>query len=136
MQQLGIPPAQQKVLSREQDIFQQIIAWEKQRLDKLFKLGIKPQQIIFDPGIGFGKTPQQSIVLLKNIDRLRELETPLLIGHSRKSFLKSFADFSPTELDFETALLSYYLSAHSVDYLRVHNVELNARALRLAAEMR
>jgi 2-amino-4-hydroxy-6-hydroxymethyldihydropteridine diphosphokinase/dihydropteroate synthase len=135
MHSLSIPPSQQKVLDPTKDPCEQILNWMRERLDALLKYGIKSDQIIFDPGIGFSKTPQQSLTLLKNIEKLRALNMPLLIGHSRKSFLKPFGDTQPQERDLETALLSFYLGQHAVNYLRVHNVEFNARAMRILEKL-
>lgn len=134
MHSLSIPPSQQYVLSLEQDACEQVLAWSKNRLEKLFSFGIKPKQIILDVGIGFGKTPRQNLNLIKGIEKFRSLNTNLLVGHSRKSFLKLFGDTQPKERDFATALLSFYLSQRNVDYLRVHNTALNAQVLRIASE--
>jgi 2-amino-4-hydroxy-6-hydroxymethyldihydropteridine diphosphokinase / dihydropteroate synthase len=136
MHSLSIPPSQQYVLSLQQDACEQVLMWARQRLDKLLFLGVKPEKIIFDVGIGFSKTPRQSLQLIKEIEKFHSLEVALLVGHSRKLFLKLFGDTQPKERDFATALLSFYLTQHHVNYLRVHNVALNAQALRVGAEFK
>lgn len=134
MHNLGVPADKNKVLSSDPNICQQILEWAKQRFRQLIAAGVAPEQLIFDIGIGFGKTAQQSAFLLKNINYFRRLDCQLLVGHSRKSFLNLMTDKLGVERDIETALLSYQLAAHHVDYLRVHNVALNVRAVNMAAQ--
>lgn len=133
MHHLGIPPCANNTLSPSIDIFMQLKNWAKQRFRQLEAAKIDPERIIFDVGIGFGKTPQQSLNLLKNIQRLQMLNVPLLVGHSRKSFLNLLTSNPPEERDIETALFSYHLAQQQVDYLRVHNVAINAQALKIAS---
>ena len=140
MHNLGLPP-QARVLSDTQDTCFQIIVWAEKRLQKLLELGIKAERLIFDPGIGFGKTAKQSIEVLKNINQfqtlLQSLNVSLLIGHSRKSFMNVFTEKLFHERDLETSILSFYLASQPiVDYLRVHNVATNAQALKIAANLK
>ena len=72
--------------------------------------------------------------LIKDIHQFKELGVRLLVGHSRKSFLSLFTDCPPPDRDIETMVTSLYL-ANQVDYLRVHQVELSARALKMAAAL-
>lgn len=134
MHNLGVPSDKKRVLSSDSPICQQILKWAEQRFNVLISAGVAPEQLIFDIGIGFGKTAQQSALLLKNIPYFRSLGCALLVGHSRKSFLNLVTDKRGAESDLETALLSYQLVAHQVDYLRVHNVSLNARAVNMATQ--
>lgn len=106
-----------------------IKTWAMRKIESLVDMGIKAQNIILDPGIGFGKQYKQSLYILRHIDILQELCQSLgckiLVGHSRKGFLKSFNHASIEEKDTNTALISLYLSSKKVDYIRVHNVELH-----------
>ncbi len=90
--------------------------------------GLDLNNIVIDPGIGFGKSGLQSLELMRSVRRFRSKGHRVLIGHSRKRFLKSFSDFSSDELDIETVGASLNLCAQSVDILRVHNVEAHIRA--------
>lgn len=90
--------------------------------------GLELDNIIVDPGIGFGKSSLQSLELMRSIQRLRARGHRILIGHSRKRFLKSFSNYESPELDFETMGASLNLCAQSVDILRVHDVEAHTRA--------
>jgi 2-amino-4-hydroxy-6-hydroxymethyldihydropteridine diphosphokinase/dihydropteroate synthase len=132
MHNLGIPAQKNGVLASHPNICEQILDWTEQRFDELLDVGIDASQLIFDVGIGFGKTPQQSIFLLKNIEQFRRLNCPLLVGHSRKSFLNLITEKPFPDRDFETAMVSYQLAAQGVNYLRVHNVGLNAEAIAMA----
>ncbi|MEN9917038.1 MAG: 2-amino-4-hydroxy-6-hydroxymethyldihydropteridine pyrophosphokinae [Pseudomonadota bacterium] len=135
MHNLGVPAQKNVVLTSYPNICEQILNWTEQRFDELFDAGVDAKQLIFDVGIGFGKTAQQSIFLLKNIKQFRDLNCPLLVGHSRKSFLNLVTEKSFPDRDFETAMVSYQLAAQGVDYLRVHNVGLNAKAIAMATQL-
>lgn len=99
--------------------------WIHQKFSQLASAGISPDKIIFDPGIGFGKTTEQSRELIENAAELakisHKLGTKLLYGHSRKSFLGDNTD----ERDLETAQICAHLQVMGVDYARVHNVQLS-----------
>lgn len=134
MHNLGVPAQKNVVLPAYPDICEQILNWTEQRFDQLLSTGVDANQLIFDVGIGFGKTAQQSLFLLKNIEQFRCLNCPLLVGHSRKSFLNLITEKPFPDRDFETAMISYQLAAKQVDYLRVHNVGLNAKAIAMATQ--
>jgi dihydropteroate synthase len=88
-------------------------------------------RIIIDPGIGFGKTAEQSWALINRIAELKKLDVPLLVGHSRKSFLSRVTDAGAGQRDSATVLVSSYLAAKKVNYLRVHDIAGHAVMLRI-----
>ena len=135
MHNLGITVKKNRVLAAHPTICEQVLTWAELRFNQLLDAGVAPKQLIFDIGIGFGKTAQQSQFLLKNIKRFRQLNCPLLVGHSRKSFLNLITDKPFAERDFETAMISYQLALQGVEYLRVHNVRLNAEAVAMATQI-
>lgn len=90
--------------------------------------GLDLDKIVIDPGIGFGKSSLQALDLMRSVKRLRKFGHRVLIGHSRKRFLKAFSDLESSELDLETIGASLNLCAQSVDILRVHDVEAHTRA--------
>ena len=90
--------------------------------------GIEFDRIIIDPGVGFGKNSLQNLHLMRSIKELRAHGHRVMIGHSRKSFLKSFANFDSSSLDTETIGASLQMCSQSVDILRVHDVEAHTRA--------
>lgn len=80
--------------------------------------------VIFDVGIGFGKSINQNYELLKRINEFKSFNIPLLVGHSRKSFLSKTFELSTIEdLDEATVLTSAQLVKEGVNILRVHNVK-------------
>ncbi len=132
MHHLGIPANQAKTLDTNTDPLKTIYTWAENKIKNLEKIGIARQRIIFDPGIGFGKTAAQSFALIKNCDYFKSLELRLLVGHSRKRFFDLFTEKPFVERDIETAITSLAMSK-KVDYLRVHHVDMTARVFRLAA---
>jgi dihydropteroate synthase len=88
--------------------------------------------LAFDPGIGFGKTPEHNLQLLANVDRLRLENRPLVIGVSRKSFLGKLIGSS--EMDARLApgiAVTSLLRARGAEVFRVHDVKENVNALRV-----
>lgn len=133
MHHRSIPASRDHILPREQDPVKLVYEWGAKQLDKLEQAGIARERIIFDPGIGFGKVPEHSFLLIKHIDVLTKLGTRLLVGHSRKSFLSLFTHHPSSDRDIESLVNTLYLARKPIDYLRVHNVEVTARGLRVMA---
>lgn len=115
MHSLSVPADRNKVLPENADVIEEILNWVHTRLGYLESLGIAKERIIFDPGIGFGKTAQQSREIIRRIDAFKALGLPLFIGHSRKSFLEGNRDEA-------TLAVSRQLIAKHIDYLRIHDV--------------
>ena len=90
--------------------------------------GLNLDKIVVDPGIGFGKSSLQSLDLMRSVRELRQLGQQVLVGHSRKRFMRSFTNFPSEDLDFETIGASLNLCEQGVDILRIHNVESHKRA--------
>ncbi len=92
--------------------------------------GVPSSAIVIDPGIGFGKTPEHNLQLLRRAADLRALGYRLLIGHSRKSFIGALTSRPVSERDPETLALSLLLASRGcADIIRVHDVESHVRAL-------
>lgn len=121
---LGIPANPQIHISEKLDVINELKNWAIEKTEKLIEYGIKRNQIIFDLGIGFGKTPKQSILLLSHLEEFQDLNLPIYIGHSRKSFLNQFEPKTNIDKDSLTAVFSAKI-ANYCDYIRVHNVKLN-----------
>lgn len=136
MHNLGVPVSKSSMLSNKQDPTLLVYRWMEEHLNCLEKNGITRDRVIFDVGIGYGKTAEQSLELLKNISCFQDLKTKLLVGHSRKSFLQQFTPQPANERDLETLILSLSLANQNVDYLRIHNVELHARAFKVGAAIK
>ncbi|OQW53036.1 MAG: hypothetical protein A4S09_08015 [Proteobacteria bacterium SG_bin7] len=124
MHNLGIPANPNVFLPSDQDPVLVVKDWAKNQIETL---GIPKRRLIFDPGIGFGKGPKQSIEILRRIGEYKDLGVRILVGHSRKSFLRLFTMASnPKDRDTETLTVSKYLVNEGVDYIRVHDVVLHA----------
>ncbi len=135
MHHLGIPVNSNRILSLSEHPVDQVLRWAHKRLDDLVQQGIARERIIFDVGIGFGKNAVQCLELIKQIERFRELGTRLLVGHSRKIFLGQFTPKEFAERDIETTVVSLFLASQGVDYLRVHNVDMQARAFKVTRNL-
>ena len=90
--------------------------------------GVAAERIIIDPGIGFGKTTEHNIELLKRLSEFRSLNKPLLIGTSRKSFIGNILNLPVTERVEGTVATVCWAIAHGADIVRVHDVNANVRA--------
>ncbi len=136
MHQLGLPADKNLVLPADTDPGDALESWLDRQLILWDRAGIDHRRLIIDPGIGFGKTASQSLALLRQVDRLRRRGLRVLIGHSRKSYLRGFARDSREERDHATLGASLALCGQGVDVLRIHNVPLHAAAYRGWAHVR
>ncbi len=115
------------------DVVSEVADFFRQQYARALECGIDPMGIAFDPGIGFGKTLNHNLELLRNLARLRIGNRPLVIGVSRKSFLgKILNSTEPGARLAPTIALSALLRERGADVLRVHDVAANAAALRTA----
>jgi dihydropteroate synthase len=135
MHSLSIPADPKVTLPDDADPVAALLAFGYERVAALEAAGINRSRLIFDPGIGFGKTAAQSLEILRRAAELRVLGVPLLVGHSRKSFLKAFADGPPPMRDAATLAFSAYLMDRGVGYLRVHDVSGHAALRAIWREM-
>ncbi|MEW6595806.1 MAG: dihydropteroate synthase [Thermodesulfobacteriota bacterium] len=132
MHMLGTPKDMQ-VEPRYADVVAEILAFLAERIDWAASRGIRRENLIVDPGIGFGKSVEHNLSILKHLHRFRELGCPLLLGHSRKAFIGRVLGLEVAERDIPTAALAALAVLHGVDLLRVHNVPLTRQAVQLAA---
>jgi dihydropteroate synthase len=110
----------------------ELIADLQRALDRAAGLGVAWDDLIVDPGFGFGKTADHNLVLLRELDALRMLGRPILLGTSRKSTLGRVLDL-PAEDRLEATLATTALGiASGTDIVRVHDVQANLRAARMA----
>ena len=111
------------------DVVEEICEYFRERLETLVRGGIAAERIVLDPGIGFGKTAQHNLEILAHIARFHELGRPILIGHSRKRFLKKIIGRDVDESPFGTVGVSVALAQQHVDIVRVHDVAANRDAI-------
>jgi len=117
---------------RYEDVVAEVKAFLATRIEAAVAAGIGEEKIWVDPGIGFGKTLEHNLELLRRLGELRELGRPLVIGTSRKSFIGKI-DGSPVEERIGGSVATAVLAAaDGADVLRVHDVAETAQALRVA----
>lgn len=93
--------------------------------------GISRDRLLIDPGIGFGKTAEQNLTLLRRLDALHDLGCPIVVGASRKSFISAVSESPPSErLGGSLASVAWAIR-HRVQVVRVHDVAATAQFLRL-----
>ncbi len=114
-----------------QDVVKEIYAELENWISSAEHKGIDSDRIIIDPGIGFGKTIEQNLHILKHLDEFKRLNKPLLIGTSRKSFIGSLLDLPVTERVEGTLSTVCWSITHGVDIVRVHDVKSTSRAARI-----
>lgn len=117
---------------RYRDLIAEVIADLRAALDRAVRLGVPRDDLIVDPGFGFGKTPEQNLDLVRELGALRVLGRPILLGTSRKSTLGRVLDL-PVEERLEATLATTALGvAAGADLVRVHDVRANVRAARIS----
>jgi dihydropteroate synthase len=94
--------------------------------------GIRHEQIILDPGVGFGKSVTQNLELVNHLDEIKALGYPVLLGPSRKSFIGYTLDLPPEDRLEGTAAVCAIGIARGADILRVHDVEAMAQVARMS----
>lgn len=115
-----------------QDVVSKVLRFFQERLQTLTASGIARESICFDPGIGFGKTVQHNLELIRHLDRLILDDIPILLGVSRKSFIGKILDTeNPSERDWPTVALTAYGRGKGAMLHRVHAVRPNVEALRM-----
>lgn len=93
--------------------------------------GVKDEQIILDPGIGFAKSMEENMEALRHLDSFKAIGYPLLLGVSRKRVVGHVLDLPIAERDEGTGAITSYGITKGVDIVRVHNVRLNARIAKM-----
>jgi dihydropteroate synthase len=117
---------------RYADLVREVVADLRAALDRAIRLGVDRELLLVDPGFGFGKTPEQNLVLVRELGALRELGRPILLGTSRKSTIGRVLDL-PVEERLEGTLATTALGiAAGADIVRVHDVRPNVRVARVS----
>lgn len=125
-------PRTMQVHPTYKDVLHEVKTFLRESIDRAQASGIKKEKIIIDPGIGFGKRLKDNLTLINNLHVLKELDQPILIGVSRKSFIGTILD-SPPQERLDGTIASAILSVvHGAAILRVHDVASVKRAVRVA----
>jgi dihydropteroate synthase len=131
----GNPETMQKKIHYE-SLFSEIIQYLKDSIQRAESAGVDPEQIIIDPGIGFGKTVEDNLLILKNLQEFKILGKPLLLGTSRKSFIGKILNADVTERlegTLSTVVVGVLNGAHII---RCHDVIQAKRAIAIADAVR
>jgi dihydropteroate synthase len=115
------------------DIMKDIAAFFTRSLDIAAKAGVSPGNIVLDPGIGFGKTPEQSITALARLNELGAFGLPLLVGASRKRFISSVVPSEPDQRLGGSIAAHLAAAKGGARIIRTHDVSETVQALRVAA---
>lgn len=116
-----------------EDIVEEVYLSLKNKIDRLISSGMDRKNIIIDVGIGFGKSKESCFELLKRLDEFTSLGQPILLGISRKSFIRNEFDLAITKADYPTALYSAMLPC--VNIHRVHSVYMTKKYLEFASKI-
>jgi dihydropteroate synthase len=115
------------------DVVDDVKAFLAERLAFAIDAGVAEEKIWLDPGIGFGKTLEHNLELLRRLGELRELGRPLVVGASRKSFLGKIDGSAVGDRIGGTIASTVFAAAEGADVLRVHDVAETAQAMKMAA---
>ncbi len=126
-------PRDMQVAPYYEDVVEEVLGFLRERAAYAKERGVAPERIWIDPGIGFGKRLEDNLALLRHLHRFKELGHPLLVGHSRKSFIGTVTGIeAPEERDVATAAVAALAAAQGADVVRVHNVAMTVQALKMA----
>lgn len=103
----------------------------KESIEIVKAAGVKDENIIIDPGVGFAKTFEGNIETIRQLDKFSDLGYPILLGTSRKSFIGKIFDLPPKERDEATGATTCLGIQKGCDIVRVHNVRVNARLAKM-----
>jgi len=115
------------------DIVADVIAFFGRTLEVAQRAGIPRETVVLDPGIGFGKTPEQSIICLARLAEFKRFGLPLLVGASRKRFINSVSPAAPTERIGGSIASHLIAVATGASIVRVHDVAETVQALRVTS---
>jgi len=118
--------------ARYRNLVADVVADLQRALERALDAGVPWDDLIVDPGFGFGKTPDHNLALLADLDALRVLGRPLLLGTSRKSTLGKLLDLPPDQRVEATMATTALGIAAGADIVRVHDVRENVRTARVA----
>lgn len=114
-----------------ENFVQDVIKDLKQSIEIAKQAGIKEDNLILDPGVGFGKTYEQNLMIMNHLEEIVKLGYPVLLGTSRKSVIGLTLDLPVEEREEGTLATSVLGAMKGCDFVRVHDVEKNVRALKM-----
>jgi len=131
MHMLGTPNTMQDAPFYHEGVTAAILHWFESTIESLISAGVKKQQIILDPGIGFGKTVAHNLEIIHNLPKFKAIGFPLLLGVSRKSFIQKILGLPPEEVLPATLAMNTIAIRAGIDYIRVHDVKENRQVIKI-----
>lgn len=114
------------------DVVAEVNEFFGERLERLREAGVAPEQVVLDPGLGFGKTAEHNLQLLRGLRTFTTWQRPVLLGASRKSFLERVAGAAPGAARLPGSLAcACWGAGRGVNIIRTHDVEATRQALRV-----
>lgn len=135
MHRRGNPETMQG-LARYDDVVEEVIRELAESIAFALRCGIKPEQLVIDPGIGFAKDAEQNIEIIKNLEQFQRLGRPVLLGPSRKAFLGALTGQETGAREIGTAAVCALAVERGAAILRVHETAAARDAARVAEAMR
>lgn len=120
MQTPGRPSVMQQMTAYS-DVVIDVKEWLLSRAKEAQDAGIS--EVIIDPGIGFGKTVEQNLQIISNLDKFTNNGFDVLVGLSRKSFIGKYLGLETSERDFPSAMYEFFAALKGIRYIRTHNIE-------------
>lgn len=117
------------------DVLTEVMDFFKQRIDQCLSSGIHRKNIVLDPGIGFGKTLEHNLTLLKSIKQIKSLGYPVLIGASRKTMIGEILKASVNDRLYGSLAIAQFAYMQGAQYLRVHDVKATSDVLKITKEL-
>ncbi|MBM4347276.1 MAG: dihydropteroate synthase [Deltaproteobacteria bacterium] len=131
----GTPETMQRDVHYD-SLFSEIIAYLKESIRRAESAGVDPEQIVVDPGIGFGKTLEDNLNIIKHLPEFRILGKPILLGTSRKTFIGKILDAGPDQR-LEGTISSIAIGVlNGAHIIRSHDVLQAKRAIAVADAIR
>ncbi len=135
MHMLGTPKTMQES-PRYAALLSEIVRFLEDRIGAAVAAGIDRNQILVDPGIGFGKTVTHNLRLIRDLDTLACLERPIVLGASRKRFIGTILNASVEHREIGTAVANAFGIAAGAHIVRVHDVHVHRQAAVMADALR
>lgn len=118
------------------NVVEEVMLFFEQRIEACLQAGVAHSSILLDPGIGFGKRLEHNLALIRAAGDFKErFQMPLLLGLSRKSFIGLLTGAPVEDRELETAVAGAIGISSGADILRVHDVKLQSRAVRVASAL-
>jgi dihydropteroate synthase len=129
-------PQTMQVSPHYDSLFSEIIAMLEERIQFAVHNGVDRDQIMVDPGIGFGKTVTHNLKLVRDLERFQVLDHPLLLGTSRKRFIGTILDRPVEDREIGTAVVHAFAIAAGVHVLRIHDVAFHRQVALMGDALR